>query len=161
MVIKMKKYTIYRLEKFKFHYYDEKDDENVEDRFVLGYFCPYEELVKAIEVCKKYDIKEDELAVHEFPLELSKNQKYIYELSYGYSILDSNSRYIDYDYVFTPQRNRKCCLELKADLQQDRKYQCSKEKIFDKETPDGFWIEKLQINKLYNVITVDNQEKSL
>ena len=71
------------------------------------------------------------------------------------------SSYIDYDYVFTPQRNRKCCLELKADLQQDRKYQCSKEKIFDKETPDGFWIEKLQINKLYNVITVDNQEKSL
>ena len=157
----MKKYTIYRLEKFTFYYYDEKDGENVEDRCVLGYFYPREALTKAVDMCREFGIKDEEIAVQECVLEVYRIPKYIYELSYAYSILDPDLQYIDYAYVFPPQRSYQRCLQLKAELQKEKKYQKSNDRIFDKETPDGFWIEKLQINKLYNVITVDNQEKGL
>jgi len=140
----VKENMIYRLEKFKFYYYDNEENENVEDVYVLGYFTSYEQLENAINICQNYGIKKEELRFFKFDLKLRDNQKYIYELSYSYSMLDSNMQYVDYSYVFAPQSCKKSCLQLKVDLQKDVKYQSNDKKIFDEETQDGFWIEKLE-----------------
>ena len=51
----MDKY-IYRLDKVNFYYYDYKDNENVEDRYVLGYFSSVEEIEKASFICEENGI---------------------------------------------------------------------------------------------------------
>lgn len=145
---------IFRLDKVKFYYYDSVDKENVEDSCVLGYFSSQEELDKALLVCKQYGVDKGELFVQEFFVELANNQKFIYELSYEYSVLNSDKQYVDYSYVFPPQRSREKCLDLKFELQKIGKYRLSQNKIVDKMTDEGFWIEKLKLNKLYSVVTV-------
>ncbi len=145
---------IFRLDKVKFYYYDSVDKENVEELCVLGYFDSQEELDKALLVCKQYGIDKGELSVQEFFVELANNQKFIYELSYEYSVLNSDKQYVDYSYVFPPQRSREKCLELQIELQKLKKYRPSQNKIVDKMTDEGFWVEKLKLNKLYSVVTV-------
>lgn len=144
---------IFRLDKVKFYYYDSVDNENVEDLYVLGYFDSQEELDKALLVCKQYGVDKGELSVQEFFVELANNQKFIYELSYEYSVLNSDKQYVDYSYVFPPQRSREKCLGLKFELQKLKKYRPSQNKIVDKKTDQGFWIEKWELNKLYSVVT--------
>ena len=90
---------IFRLEKIKFYYYDKAEKENVEDLYVLGYFSSREELDKAMLICKQYGIDGGELSVQEFLVELAENQKFIYELSYEYSVLNADGQYVDYSYV--------------------------------------------------------------
>lgn len=145
---------IFRLEKIKFYYYDKAEKENVEDLYVLGYFSSREELDKAMLICKQYGIDGGELSVQEFLVELAENQKFIYELSYEYSVLNADGQYVDYSYVFPPQRSRGRCLRLKTELQKQKKYRPESRKIVDITTDDGFWTEKCCLNKLYNVVTI-------
>lgn len=149
-----KRLIIYRLEKYKFHFHDTEDNEDVEERRVLGYFNSKAELVHAIEISKQNDILESEILVKEFLLDLSIRQKYIYELSYSYSILTPDNEYVDYDYTFDPQKDRKKCRQLKETLAFQEKYKFNDKKIFDPKTCDGFWIEKYKLNKLYGVIKI-------
>ncbi len=144
--------TIYCLQKYRFFYYDEEDDENVETRYLLGYFNSSEKVKDAIEVCKANGISDDELRVETFELSLSKRQKYLYILTYAYSILNAREEYTDYDYVFEPKTNRKQCLELKEQLEKQLKYRHTSEKIYDSETVNGFYIACYELNKLYSVI---------
>ena len=144
--------TIYCLQKYRFFNYDEKDDENVEIWYLLGYFNSLEKVKDAIEVCKANGISDDELRVETFELSLSKRQKYLYILTYAYSILNAKEEYTDYDYVFEPKTNRKQCLELKAQLEKQPKYRHTYEKIYDSETINGFYIARYELNQLYSVI---------
>lgn len=144
--------TIYCLQKYKFFYYDEKDDENVETCYLLGYFDSLQNVESAITVCKENGLSDDELKVEYFTLSLLKRQKYLYILSYGYSILNEKGEYIDYEYVFEPKTNRKKCVELKKQLEEQPKYCHTKERIYDSETKKGFYIARFEINKLYSVI---------
>lgn len=154
----MDKY-IYRLDKVNFYYYDYKDDENVEDRYVLGYFSSVEEIEKASRICEENGIVSGELEATRFDFCYKENQKFVYELSYGYSILNKKKQYVDYSYVFAPQNSSSDCKKLKKELLKIEKYMPNKNKIFDdEEAPDGFWIVKLTINKLYGVI-LKNKEK--
>lgn len=145
--------TVYRLQKYKFYYYDSTDNENVEEGVILGYFDSNTELLKAIKICNKYGISEEELKVDEFSVNISSNQKYLYILSYSYSLL-IEGKYIDYDYVFEPKTSQKKCSDLKNKLLLEQKYQYNENKIYDSEMPDGFWVEKCKINKLYSVISI-------
>ena len=94
----MKK-KIYLLELVEFYYYDTKDDENVEDRWIIGYFLTLSKLVEAISKC--FDLKKEteRIVVTSFDIKLNYNQKFVYVLSYEYSYL-LNNNYIDYSYVF-------------------------------------------------------------
>ncbi len=144
--------TIYCLQKYRFFYYDEADDENVEIRYLLGYFNSPEKVKDAIEVCKANGISDDELRVETFELSLSKRQRYLYILTYAYSILNAKEEYTDYDYVFEPKTNRKQCLELKGQLEKQPKYRHTNEKIYDPDTMNGFYIARYELNQLYSVI---------
>lgn len=148
----MKYNIIFRLDKCKYFYYDKEDDEDVEDRYVLGYFNSPEKLADAIQTCKQYGVAEEELQVQKFALKYTERQKFLYILSYEYAIMNSKNEYIDYSYVFPPQINRQFCNQLKIKLMQEDRYKKTDNKIFDSMPPDGFWIEKVQINKLYSVI---------
>lgn len=144
--------TIYCLQKYQFFYYDEKDDENVETCYLLGYFNSLQSVENAIGVCKENGISDDELKVERFNLSLSKRQKYLYILSYAYSVIDEKGEYTDYEYVFEPKTNRKKCLELKKQLEEQPKYCHTEERIYDPETMRGFYIARFEINELYSVI---------
>lgn len=41
--------------------------------------------------------------MHEFLLSYTRRRKYIYELSYEYTVLNEKHQYIDYSYIFPPQ----------------------------------------------------------
>ena len=146
----MKSLIIYRLDKYKFYAHDIEDGEDDEERFVLGYFNSRNKLEEAIETCINHGIKRNELDVNEFELICLARRKFIYELSFGYTLQKSDGGYIDYAYVFPPQLSKKDCLKLKFELKKEPKYQGGENKVFDF-PPDGFWIEKIQLNKLYNV----------
>ena len=89
-----------------------------------------------------------------FDFDYKKNQQYIYELGYEYSILNHKKQYVDYDYLFAPQNSLAACKKLKKEVLKIDKYKPSPEKIFDDQAPDGFWIVKLKLNQLYGVISI-------
>ena len=150
----MKNSYIYRLDKVIFYRYDYKDSENVENCFCLGYFDSVEELEKAVLICEQNGISSADLQAMRFDFCYNEKQKFAYELTYGYSVLNRKKQYVDYSYIFAPQNSLKNCKKLKNDLLKTEKYKPSPNKIFDDEMPDGFWIEKFIINKLYSVITL-------
>ena len=143
---------IYLLEYNKFYYYDPKDDENVEEIRKLGYFSTRE---KAEEIKKKIVSKneypEENLMIVPIEFKTSKKQKYVYVLSYGYSIKEKDE-YDDYYYFFPPMTNRKKCLLLMKKLQNEKKYMHSKEKIYDEGTKYGFLITRIKIDEFYDLI---------
>lgn len=142
---------LYKLIIYDFSYYDPYDDEYVEDVSIVGYFTSREKLQDAIEICKKNGVKDNNLLIKAYDIKLSSHQKYIYELSYGYAIYNAeNDTYTDYYYnMLMPQKNKKLCLELKKTLLQEEKFAMADYKIYDCE-PDGFFIEKYILNKLYH-----------
>lgn len=147
--------TVYRLEKYKFYYHYLEDNEDVEERCVLGFFNSQFELKKAMLICENNGLNKTELAVNEFNMNIKKSQKYIYALSYSYSVINKDNNYIDYEYNFEPQKNRERCIALKEELKKNTKFQHNENKIYDVETLDGFWIERFAINKLYAVENLD------
>ena len=145
---------IYRLDKVKFYRFDWKDKEEVEERFNLGYFSSLEELDKAVAVCVENDVPFKSLEAMRFDFDYKKNQKYIYELGYEYSILNKKKQYVDYSYLFAPQNSIAACKKLKKEVLKIDKYKPAPEKIFDDQAPDGFWLVKLKLNNLYGVISI-------
>ena len=142
---------IYRLEYVKKYYYDFEDNENVEERLILGHFSSKEKLDEAKQKCINNGFEESSLIISSFFDKFSKNQKYVYVLSHQYSVLD-NDRYIDYEYIFPPLSNRQKCLSLKSCLIEDPKYAFSKKRCYDIQPPDGFYISKQIIDFLYCVV---------
>ncbi len=149
----MSKY-IYRLEKFHFYYHDYDDGEDVEDCYVLGYFSSKKEIEKAVSVCEQNGISRNELRTIRLEFCYINKQKYVYELSYGCSVLNQRKQYVDYSYVFPPQNSVEDCKRMKSELIKTEKFKPVPDKIFDDEATDGFWIEKLKLNKLYGVISI-------
>jgi len=143
--------SIYRLESVRKHYYDIEDNENVEERLILGHFSSKERLEEAKQTCIKNGFKDSNLIITCYYDKFSQNQKYVYVLSHQYSILDNN-RYIDYEYIFQPFSNKRKCLELKSRLIEDPKYAFSKKRCYDMQPPDGFYISKQVIDYLYCVV---------
>lgn len=146
------RFIIFRLSKYTLYSYDEAEKENIEERQILGYFNSIEEIKNSIWLCVKSGIDKNNLTVNAYSITLRKGQKYIYELSYSYSIQTTTGEYMDYEYIFDPQGNKLDCLKLKERLVRQPKFQPSSNKIFDSSMPDGFWIERYTINKLYTVI---------
>lgn len=101
-------------------------------------------------------MKKDDIRITDFKVNLRKNQKYIYELNYSYTVfLDPEKEYyVDYDYIFEPKSNRRDCLKLKSELLKNRKYQKTSEKIYSTNSDDGFTIEKYELNEMYNYLVV-------
>jgi hypothetical protein len=146
---------VYHLEKYKYFYTDVSDGERVEDRLTLGFFSSKNELDSAIEICISSGISKEDLRIQTYTLNLRKHQKYVFLLSYGYSIEnDSDGSYVEYYDIFSPQSDLKTCVQLKEKLLKEDRYQKRIDKIYDSEMPDGFWIEPYKLNRLYNVVSI-------
>ena len=148
--------TVFRLEKYKFYSFDEAEQEPVEDSIPLGYYTSTQKLNEIIRSCLDHGMKKDDLRITKFNVNLRKNQKYVYELNYSYTVfLDPEKEYyVDYDYIFEPKSNRRDCLKLKSKLLKNRKYQKTSEKIYSTNSDDGFTIEKYELNEMYNYLVV-------
>ena len=141
---------IYRLEEVKCFCYDRYDEEYVEKRTIIGHFTTLEKLRNAISVCINNGVKSSEISISSFFDSFSSNQKYIYILSHQYYLIDGD-QYVDYEYIFSPFSNRKKCLKLKEKLLKERKYALSKERCYDLQPPDGFYISKQKLDFLYGM----------
>ena len=142
---------LYQLEKVEYFGYDPEDDENIEERIVLGHFSSLEKLTEAIEICLQNGINQKNIFISSFFDSFAPNQKYVYVLSHQYSLIDGE-QYIDYEYIFPPLSNKKKCLALKEKLKNDPKYAFHEERCYDLDPPDGFCISKSKIDCLYGVI---------
>ena len=71
------------LELVEFYYYDTKDDENVEDRWIIGYFLTLSKLVEAISKCSDLKKETERIVVTSFDIKLNYNaidlSKIVYE----------------------------------------------------------------------------------
>ena len=147
---------IFSLDEYKFYYTDPLDGEKVEDIRQIGFFDSEEELNRAIKICKRFGIPEQnrKLRIFDYDMNFSSNQNYLYTLEYGYSIKSEEGNYNDYFYDFPPpKKSRKECMLLKKNLLKNIKYQPSSNKIYDLSS-DGFIIVKWQINNLYEVVSI-------
>ncbi len=142
---------IYRLEYVNYHYYDAIENEDVEEKFILGYFTPRYKLEEAKKRCIENGLKEEKLQVTCFFDEFSIVQKRIYVLSHMYYLYDGE-RYTDYEYIFPPMSNRKKCILLRERLKKYHKYAYSKNRFYDLQPPDGFCITAEEINNFHEGI---------
>lgn len=85
------------------------------------------------------------MSITQYELNLRKNQKNIYVISYEYSI-KNRDKYTDYSYVFSPLESYKKCLLLIEDLKQNKKFSYNNKKIYLDDTDNGFYIEKVKID---------------
>lgn len=143
--------VIYRLEEVKWYRYDKTDEENVEDRRILGHFSSIEKLLGAVKAYISDGIKEKNITISTFHDNFRSNQKYVYVLYHQYAIKNEKGQYIDYDYIFRPFSNREKCIELKNKLKNDKKYAFDNSRLYDIQPPDGFYISKEKIDYLYGI----------
>ena len=150
--------SIFRLEKYKFYYFDESDQEPVEDKVPLGYYSNIQRLNEIIRLCNDNGIEKNDLRITKFSVRLRKNQKYIYELNYSYFIFLDNKKeyYVEYDYIFEPKGSYRECMKLKNELLKEVKYQYTSEKNYYQDSDKGFTVEKYELNELYNDLVVFN-----
>ena len=139
----MKK-SITLIELVKFYGIDEKDNERIEDRWIVGYFFNKKRIKQALALCKKKKKDDEEIVITQFEMECSPNQKYVYILFYEYSIIVDNQFQDFYEY-FKPQSTFKKCTILKKKLMDNERYQINSIKIYD-ESIDGFHVEKIKID---------------
>lgn len=143
------KCLIYLLELIDYDHYDETDNEDVEERYIIGYFSNKESLEQAIALCQKRKTPHEEIRISEIAMECGNNQKYVYVLFYEYSIMD-NGDWADYYEYFAPQSSYSKCVAQKKQLKQISKYQDNKSRIYD-DSIDGFRIEKIKMNYIAHV----------
>ena len=141
--------NVYLVEVVYYDAFDSLENENVEDRYIIGYFSVAAKAEQAIKECVKHGIPKNTLCVKEFEFPSAPNQKYVYVLNYEYSRLTDNG-YEDYYYYFAPQSNKAKCLEQKKQLLLCPKYQPTAETIFTT-TKDGFFVDKIKIDFLSHV----------
>ena len=137
------------LELIDYDYYDVIDKENVEERYIVGYFFNSKCFNEAISLCETRKEINEKIKITEFNFECNYNQKYVYVLFYEYSILNNNE-YTDYYEYFEPQSSYKKCLNQKNKLLKNNKYKKSFNRIFDG-SKDGFRIEKIKIDFISHI----------
>lgn len=147
---------IFLLEYIDYDHYDEIDQENVEERYIIGYFSSEYYLNVAKKHCQEKGIKKDLLVVTDYYVNLRSNQKNIFLLNYEYSIL-RNNEYEDYYYYFEPCGTMRECMVLKERLLEESKYQADRNKIYN-DSIDGFFIKKIKINFLSHISYCDINE---
>ena len=144
--------SIYRLEEVHYHCFDMLDEEDVEERLLIGYFSSIEKMNTAINICIENGINPKNIRISTFFDNFTKNQKYVYVLSHVYSIIQQDGNYLDYEYIFPPYSNRKKCLKLKSMLIQKERYAFSNNRCYDIQPPDGFYISNDEIDFIYHSI---------
>lgn len=144
----MKK-PLYLLELVDYDYYDEIDQEDVEDRYIIGYFFDKTHLNEAISLCEKRKGINEKIEITKFDFECGNNQKYVYVLFFEYSTLTDNE-YSDFYYYFEPQCSYKKCLKQKENLLKINKYNKKQDRIFE-DSKDGFRIDKIKINFISHI----------
>lgn len=143
--------TIYRLSEYRFYGIDPSDGERVEERRILGYFSDRSKLAEALLACRRCGIGEEETAVEEFSVPLRRGRRFLYELSYEFSLRRGENVEDFYD-IFGPQKSRWQCLRLKRRLQRSHpRFRPAEGKEYT-QSYDGFWIERYEIDKLYSVL---------
>ena len=144
----MKK-NFYLLELIDYDHFDEKDNEDVEERYIIGYFSSIVTLVKAISLCEERKEANEKIKVTEQEVECGYNQKYVYVLFYEYSILNDND-YSDFYEYFKPQSSYKKCFIQKEELLKLDKYRNNGNRLFDGSI-DGFRVEKIKIDYISHI----------
>ena len=144
----MKK-TLYLLELIDYDHYDEIEKEDVEERYIIGYFLNPKHLNQAISLCKERKEINEKINITEFNFECSYNQKFVYVLFFEYSIL-KNNEYFDFYEYFEPQSSLKKCIKQKEKLLKMKKYKNSYDRIFD-DSKDGFRVEKIKIDFISHI----------
>ena len=137
----------YRLDYCDWDYFDEQDQEDVEKRYVIGFFDSLEKVNKAKEICRfQGKVLKKYLQVKEFFCQVGNRQKYLYFLVFDYSIFDGQE-YTDYIYYLPPFSNKNKCKEYKKEMQKNEKFQVKPNYLY-MATKDGFYIEKMRINEV-------------
>ena len=135
---------MYILELTEYFGFDECDNEEIEDKKIIGYFLDENIFRYAVRLCKEKKKENEIIVIHECFFNHRKNQRNVYVLNYDYSIL-SDEGYTDYYEWFEPKSSYKECLKQKESLITLEKYKKDNNKIFFN-TEDGFWIDKIEIN---------------
>lgn len=144
----MKK-KIFLLELIDYDYYDEIDKENVEERYIIGYFSNLKCLGQAILLCQKRKNTNETIKTTEFNIECGHNQKFVYVLFYEYCILRENE-YADFYEYFDPQSSYEKCIAQKNNLLKMKKYKETCNRVFE-DSKDGFRIEKIKIDFISHI----------
>lgn len=139
----MKK-KIYKLEYTTVYYKDSFDNEDVEERYIIGFFSNELLLIEAMNICKFEGMNKDCLQITEYELDCWYDKKYVYVLFYEYSRI-SNGIQWDYYYSFPPQPNKIKCILQKKSLLNDFNYKNSADKIYY-DSKDGFRIKRVLLN---------------
>lgn len=144
----MKK-KLFLLELIDYDHYDEIDKEDVEERYIIGYFSSLKHLEQAISLCKKRKNANEKMEITEFNFECGNNQKFVYVLFFEYFVLKENE-YADFYEYFAPQSSYKKCIVQKKNLLQMEKYKDTCNRIFE-DSKDGFRIEKIKIDFISHI----------
>ena len=144
----MKK-TLFLLELIDYDHYDEIDEEDVEERYIIGYFFNSTYLDEAISLCKKRKESNEKIKITKFDFECGNNQKFVYVLFFEYSTLVDNE-YSDYYEYFEPQSSYKKCIKQKENLLNMNKYNKNNTFIFE-DSKDGFRIDKIKIDFISHI----------
>lgn len=156
---------MYRTKKFflleyvKYRGFEELTQEDVEIKFIIGYFTTQEKLNMAKTLCLEYGLSARKLHVKEFDMQVGVNQKFVYVLNYTYSV-KVDGIYTDYYSFFNPQISAKLCKEQKKQLLQESKYQRKPAKIYE-DSPDGFFIDRIKFDFVSYIGFFDIEEKYL
>lgn len=144
----MKK-ALFLLELIDYDHYDEIDKEDVEERYIIGYFSNTKCLDDAISLCKKRKEINEKTEITEFNFECGYNQKFVYVLFFEYTLLKDNE-YSDFYEYFEPQSSYKKCIIQKEKLLKMDKYKNRYNRIYE-DSKDGFRVEKIKINFISHI----------
>lgn len=144
----MKKTKIYFIQEKKYYGYDENDEENIEECMIIGYFTSQKMINVVKNICLQNGIKEEDFDVQCFNVSINYNQKFVYVLSHAYSFQEKDGSFTDYEYIFEPQSNKKNCIRLKTELKTKPKYNYSRSRDYSCCPPDGFVIERYELNHI-------------
>ncbi len=138
---------IYLVEFLRYYYKDNIDNEDVEDRYTIGYFSSSKLAYKAVKECLENDEKlnEKDFIITELNFKYTKNQKYLYVLNYEYSIINDKNLYEDFYYKYPPCKNKKECKEQKKNIINSKNFSKKENALYDI-SKDGFYIDKILIN---------------
>ena len=77
---------IYFVQEVKYYGYDDKEDENIEECLIIGYFSSLDIVEKVVNLCIENGLFNSEIVVKSFDVDLKRNQKYVYVITHDYSI---------------------------------------------------------------------------
>lgn len=153
--VRYMKKALFLLELIDYDHYDEIDKEDVEERYIIGYFSNSKNLDDAISLCKKRKEINEKIEITEFNFECGYNQKFVYVLFFEYSILKDNE-YSDFYEYFEPQSSYKKCIIQKGKLLKMDKYKNRSNRIYE-DSNDGFRVEKIKINFISHIDYINQQ----